>query len=1264
MKTKFNKLISLLLVIAFLVSALTVFAWAADGDGETEAVEVDVLYNRNYEEGWDALNGFTPSLGSHTATIDFEESSDYKYNYFTRFTHGLSGSGGLQFAFGVDTIVSGQTIVELDIKADDVCAVGKIMYMQTSASKSIDLAYISGNSLTIGGKTVAALTDDWTTVTMLFNWDSEDFNLTVFSDWLDEPVVITQAYAQANDSGMKNLYIGLYEGAASKKGMSYCIDNLKIYQGEGLTGPVDISDKGCGEKVDPLAEKVVDIKESAGGKSVEDLLKEALCLKVGVPYALIRDKKTSIDKYCTPTVIDGKVMVPLLLILDFIGYPYYVHPDGESYDITTGTSVTYLSAGRDSINVDGEQVPLSVVPGYVKNALDEQVLVIAIDDVPSIFPGWLLTYDDMGLIIMYEGEISEDEEEDEEEGESSGLITREKDLDTMLTMMKRFVFDTVTTDNNGEALELSDSYTATGTAVYGDVKENTNNFTHPYIYANQETFDKFAAIYTAQSDAENYNETLKGYIAEMVSKADEIYKDVAEVGKNGYVGIAEGKAPVNVYADGKNPDGKDKNDKTVADSTNGYNTETNALYEIEEYTENLVTLAFAYQMTRDNKYAKLAYDYSKTLGEWSHWGPGYMPNCATATSNFAVAYDWLYNAYVALELDVSIIESILFTQGVKHGYNSSIGIACTAPRASGEGDLYTTLGNTNNIVCSSGMITGALALMGNDTYKEENVYVVGNNIINLINYGLDQYAPDGSYIESARHWEMGTNSFMKLIMALNSAAGNDYGFAGTWGLNNTFYYALYIENSDGEIWNYHDGGADGVTSGEILGINTMMFNYAATLLGDERLFAFREMQLAKGKELSIFDIFYYPTEPIEADTTLELDYVMSGIDAFVSRSDWENGALYVGLMGGLNDCAYGQIDSGNFIYQNEGITWIMDLGSDDPNVYSYNGQYRYYHYRNNAEGQNVPIITSAKDSLPYGQDRAGAGKIVASYSNEYGSYAILDNASAYGSVVSLANRGILVTNDRKTVVVQDEISFSIEEGVGTVYWVAHTAQEITISEDQRTAYLSSFGDDGKIYILRASLVARMQDIKFTVQEEAPSGLLDITYNKNDSFNKGGAYEYSREPIKKLILRADSVPQFNVAVVFEMVDSTSSVQPVGYEWSAMNTWMPSSSDASSGDEETAKRGTAVKSDILTETNAVSSFYRYEVAYTEEFASFYKSLTAVAYILKSFPPETLDNRLANSYSDYLDYYDDYNEYMEDINERVEATGALANKLAGLG
>jgi FKBP-type peptidyl-prolyl cis-trans isomerase len=83
-------------------------------------------------------------------------------------------------------------------------------------------------------------------------------------------------------------------------------------------------------------------------------------------------------------------MIPLPLLLDFINYPYYVH--GESYDITTGTSATYITIGRSTANVDGVRVDLSVAPGYLTNEEGKQVPVIAAADIPSIFPGWLLTY--------------------------------------------------------------------------------------------------------------------------------------------------------------------------------------------------------------------------------------------------------------------------------------------------------------------------------------------------------------------------------------------------------------------------------------------------------------------------------------------------------------------------------------------------------------------------------------------------------------------------------------------------------------------------------------------------------------------------------------------------------------------------------------------------------------------------------------------------------------------------------------------------------
>ena len=1274
MKTKYSKILSVILVLASLLSCFAIFAHGDDGAPSTpqapNASEVDLVLYRNFEEGWDYSNGFT-AVEYQKSYVDFEEDATFRYNYFWRFEATTSTSAGYsKLDFRPNVQREDGTVVQFKIKADDACNVGKILYLTTPGGVTFNLLYISGTTLYAYEKgsaqyKVADLTNEWLTLTFVFDWDSKDadgntlFNASLYVGENPKPLVYQANYVTskgllATDVGMQNLYIGIEKGGASLAGMGFCVDDLQIYNGAKVAVS-NIESLGThGSKINDLAEIVIDVQEAAGGKNTEQIIAESLCMKVGVDKALIRNVKTSIANYCTPVIIDGEVMIPLELILDFIGYPYYVHTDGSSYDITTGTSATYITIGRDSATVDGKRIELTKAPGYLAVSEEKNVPVIAAADITTIFPGWCLTYDDMGLIIIYEGEASE-------EGES--LITRENDLDLMLTIMKRFVFDIVTTDENGVAFEeVADSYVATGSAILADVVANTES-AHPYIFVNQAQFDAIKGSYLA---TENADPKLQSYIATLKNKADAIYNAYANVSDGEYDGIADGKKPVNVYNDGKNPDPTVPTDTTVTDTSDGYNT-TGTLESIETYTEELVSLAFAYQVTGDEKYALLAYDFALALGEWNHWGPGYMINCATAAGNFAVAYDWLYNFNKENfgQEGVDALANILYTKGLSQGYAASMGMSCDYPRTIGDEFEYATLTNNWNAACSSGMIMAAIALADYDEYAAESAYLVGNNIQNLIANGLDQYAPDGSYAESALLWADATNAFMKIIMGLQSAAGSAYGFENTWGIDKTFYFACYIEDSDGKIWNYHEGGADGLITGEILGIDTQMFNYAGMLFSDSVLVAIRENQINRGKEVSIFDVLFYPENVESLDVELALDYHMEGIQAFVSRSGWEDGALYTGIMGGSNDVYGGQIDSGNFIYRNDGIDWFMDLGSDNNEAYGYFGSYRYRYYRNNAEGQNVVFVTSAQGSLPYGQDKAGGGTIVRTAVNEHGSYAIIDNTSAYSSIISYANRGMLVTNDRKTVVIQDEMSF---KKVQEMTWVAHTAAEITIYNKEgkvdtmgKTAYLTVV-KDGAVKTLRATLVSEI-DFYFEV-ESAETSLLSNTLTSKEMATLGGAEEYSRKGLSRLVINSGQTFLFTVAVVIEEVDSIGSTEPVGYEWIDMRNWVPVAEGTQLGSA-VPVRGTAVKSDIRNETTRLGMFKdTLGTAFTKNIADYYQSLTLIEYTLKTFDPENFDSIYNDAYSTYLDHFYAYDDYLNDINGGIEANTNFAMKLAGIG
>ena len=1043
------------------------------------------------------------------------------------------------------------------------------------------------------------------------------------------------------------------------------MDNLSIYQSPYLTGEKTFDSTEYGILVDRSIEKTVEIYKNADQVTPEQVLDEALYMKLGVEAALKAGERTVIAS-APGMSADGDVMVPLEFVLEYLGYPYFRHSgEGESYDsydvnLPTG-DMTYIVIGRDTASVNNELVYLSARPARDENGY----AVVALDDVSKLFPGIGTLYDDMGLVVIYQDIY----------GDGTPVLTRENDLDTMLAKMKQFVFD-IPTGNDDE------SYTESGEMIY-DAIETDNGFAHPYLIVNQSTFDSLKGDAKAIAYAE--------------SVAGAIYADMAEEDNEGnYVGIKEGKKPENVY-NNRTIDGDDD----TPDTDDGYNPTNNALYEVEEAAAKLVELAFAYNVTTVNnptteadalavkkaaKYAELAIDIMEALGEWVHWGPGYMINCANATGSFAIAYDWLYNYIAAKDNGAQLLAQFantIYTKGVSQGVNSSKGEFCRFPRTSGYGDQYVTRTDSYNAISASGMILGALAIMNVEDYTDAACYLVGNNLRNLVDYGLEQYAPDGSYIESITYWALGTNALMKVIMSLESAAGSDLGFADAWGINTTFYYACYIANGKGEAWGYHETGVGSLINSDKLVVDTQMFYYAGKLLGDNKLVAIRQNQLEKGREVTMFDLLFAPTGTIESDATLELNYYMEGIQAFVSRSGWEEDDMFVGIMGGPNTYSpygdgageevFGQIDSGNFVYENLGIKWIVDNGSDYFTAIRYFGSNRFNYFRNNGEGHNIVIIP---DNI-YGQTPEGDGKLVKTYIDEdgNGSYAVVDNSNAYGMYSLAAKRGLLVVGD--TVVIQDEIARATAVKAGAIDWVVNTYADVSIDRNSngRVAYLSQTDDEGNTKYIRVTLVSANTDFKFS--------LITSTDSKSNLLTSTWVYDPSQRPLvdeegralKRLAITAANTLDLNVAVVFEAVEDPSSELEVGYQWTAIAEW-----DSVFTGKESTEQIPVFDSDTSKFQEAIiyaGIIYEDYVHLTTKLETFYKYLSQVRFILvdndcysydrngnEIYDPQGFDpkNKATEYYNDYVKFYEEYAEYRSYVLKTVSQLNTLSNVLLG--
>lgn len=1246
-KMKFSGWLSLLLILSFLLSFGVVFV-SADGSEEetTNEPKADLMIHRTFDEGWDFTNGLVDVRKENNFFIDYEMDAAYNYNYFFRM-EALNAQDGYS-SLTLTPAYKNATVVAFDAKSDDYPDNGK-MYYRSTDSVTHTLFDIRKGRAQLWGIDMGPVDENWRHYVLIFDWDEMKVTLRVEGPGLtnDFGVSVDKLERQEEIPHGKGLdYIRIGQASGCTVGLSWCLDNFSVHNGpkRELTEE-EFKQYGYGTTVNVDAAKTVTILGS-GSSQKTDVFENMLCMKVGVNYALLKQKRVPIfedGKYGAPVKIDGTIYVPLEILLTYIGFPYYVHPDGLSYDISTGTSATYLSVGRDTAVVNGKRINLNAAPTYITqkvNGEDKSYLAIAMDDIELLFSdkdhpesSVYLTYDELGLIIVCGVD---------------NVMNRNNGLTDMMNLMKKFIFDN-----------------PTGEQLYNDVKTNTNNFQHPYLLVHQDRFDELKAIYDAQVPTDpNYTSPLRPSLLSLVRQAYNMYNKWAVVDDDGnYISLK----PERIA----NGDLKNPNDVL---GNFGYDPAGGRLNASSSMMNQIQNWAFAYQLTRDINFAYAAYDYAIEMGKWDHWGPAHFLNCADATAPIALAFDWLYNAFDEIsKTDPTrspvAIADIIYTHGVYQGYNAVVNNRCDWPNTITNSFRYDNFTNNWNAVCCSGMVMGALAILQYDQYKEQSCRMSELSLFALGDHGLGQYAPDGSYIESPSYWSYGTNTFFRLCASLESAAGTDYGFMDCWGIDTTCYFAVQSESSDYVTWNFHDGGA-GSQDGSY-------FMYVGTHFGDENLCAIRAHQLANGKSFGQYDLLFYNDEASKGKPQMSLGYYMQGaVQAYTIRSSWEKKSLFAGIMGGEGNVAHGNIDSGNFIYENLGTRWLVDLGGDEYNTYGYfSTNYRYRYYRLGTEGSNVMMITSEQDVMPYGQHLNENTMITKHHENEYGGYAILDNLPAFRGFVTSAERGVMLTNNNKTVVVQDEVLF---EKVEDVYWFAHTlkAYNPEISADGKTAYLSRFVNGVK-QVIRLSLVTKIRGLKFE-EMSVYEYVLDTTFRTdlNESvlvYNKSP--EYNRSQFTKFAIHGENVLNFNVAVVIEEVDKVNSTMPVNYTWTPMAQWEPYESmtpdtpvDPNPSDPDidpdysNLKDTTYTRSDMLDAMDIFHELDEEGKIFTSQIKDGYLALYASFRVMENNPTMS-GNRYQEALQRYKTYKAKYDQHLANVNATQKSIRTLGYSLIGM-
>jgi len=462
----------------------------------------------------------------------------------------------------------------------------------------------------------------------------------------------------------------------------------------------------------------------------------------------------------------------------------------------------------------------------------------------------------------------------------------------------------------------------------------------------------------------------------------------------------------------------------------------------------IYALALAYRWTGDEKYAAKAKENLLQVCAFPDWNPSHFLDTAEMSHAVGVGYDWLFS-YLD-EATRGQIRAALIEKGLTPGLKVY----------EKDGGWARSEYNWNQ-VCNGGMIVGALAIAETDPSYAERIIPAA---VKSLPRALKSYAPDGAWGEGPGYWSYATHYTAYGLTALDTALGNTFGLLDIDGLYKAGQFPIYAAGPTGLYLNFADVGERSARRPM-----PCMFWLARTF--HNPLYAWSEHEQLATRDADAAHLVWYSARPPARAARRQLDAHFKGpVEVVTMRSAWDDpNALFVGIKAGYNQVNHGHLDLGNFELDALGVRWARDLGSDNYNMPGYweskRGGQRWSYYRLNSASHNI-VTLGGKD-----QDALAKSKFAKVEINGDSPRVIVELTEAYTNFASSAFRGVVVVEDRRGVLIQDDLKIKTPCELA---WAMTTDAQIDIEEGVR-AVLSLKGQ---------KLVARLlspKEARFTAE---------------------------------------------------------------------------------------------------------------------------------------------------------------------------------------
>jgi hypothetical protein len=323
-------------------------------------------------------------------------------------------------------------------------------------------------------------------------------------------------------------------------------------------------------------------------------------------------------------------------------------------------------------------------------------------------------------------------------------------------------------------------------------------------------------------------------------------------------------------------------------------------------------LAMVYRIEKDKVILKRINDEVVAACNFPTWNPKHFLDVGEMSLAISLALDWTAGDLPKSTVDLA--KRSLIEKGINPSWPNN---------NSDPGRIYAT--NNWNQVCNAGMIAASISIF------ELNPELAAKTIqrsIDGMNVALAEYAPDGVYPEGAVYWGYGTQFSVVTSAMLESAFGTDFGIADYPAFKESATFRLLSTAPSQLLFNYAD------CAEEPERYTDFTLSWFATKTGNREFLSEEKFMLPakeRGRISRLAGAGLVWTAQFEEKETKSLPTAWKGeganpIVVFTDSKDNSSG-YYFGGKGGRGTVNHGNMDGGSFIFELNGVRWVVDPGN-------------------------------------------------------------------------------------------------------------------------------------------------------------------------------------------------------------------------------------------------------------------------------------------------------------------------------------------------